>query len=206
MMSKVAEARERFNQLWERMHRYARKAFRFIRCWDEREERIQEAIAFAWKTYRRAVVQGWKTAAEPWPHVLYGIRKARAGRSVIDRKSSLSLGYPFAPTSRQVHQHSLSHRGPDGEQPTFLACLADRRASDQFDALAVRLDFRSWVETLTARERKLLAVVEETGSMRAAARAVGLCPGYARKLRNLICSMWCEHYEQAMTPHDMRHD
>ena len=78
----LAELRDRFVAIRERIERHARIYFRHIRCWFKKDDLIAETIALCWKWFRRLAEKGKDARGFASVLASFAARAVKSGRRV----------------------------------------------------------------------------------------------------------------------------
>jgi hypothetical protein len=177
-----------FLEIAPAIQRFARVAFRHLDP-ASREEAVAEAIAAALVAYRRLVELGRQHIAYATPLARYAVLHVLSGRHVGGRQNHTDVLSKSAQRRHGFRVESLSRANRDGTHWVEKLVTEDRRATPA-EVAATRIDFRSWLATLSSRDRrlaKLLATGETTGE---AARRFGVTPGRISQLREHFRRSW----------------
>jgi hypothetical protein len=135
--------------------RHARIRFRFVRCPHEREDLIQEVLAYGLKWTRLLWDRGTDVRAFPSALAAYGVQAVRSGRRLCGmQKAKDALN-----RTAHIRLGLTCERFPIGEPPPESAlarALADDTRSAIPAQVAFRLDFPAWLSTRTKRDRAII--------------------------------------------------
>jgi hypothetical protein len=191
-----------FLALLPRIKLHANFSFRHIRCPETRQENIAETIGLCWKWFRRLRECGKDPSRFPSALAAYATRAVRCGRRVcgMERaKDVLSpraqLRYGFT-VERLPHSLATPHEDLYGEangqrqQDEYEERLRDNTRTPPPEQAAFRIDWPKFLQTLTARDRKLAWFLSLGHSAKAAAAKFNLSPGRVTQLRQQWCREW----------------
>jgi hypothetical protein len=182
---------QRFLNLLPLLQRALRYRFRQLRQ-DERAESVQEAIAIAWIMYARLAESGREHQACPTALARYAAARVRSGRRAVGAKGRHDVMSAFCRRRFGVQLERL--------EPHFKVTnawqeiLVDDRRATPADLAAMRVDFRSWLDSLTARKRQLAKMLSLGEPTHRVARAFGLSRGRISQLRKELKASW-EHFQ-----------
>jgi hypothetical protein len=192
----------RFEAIRPRIERHARISFRGIRCQPTRDDRIQETVAVTWKWFVDLTEKGRDATCFPMALATYAVRYVRGGRRLCGAEKARDV---LSPVAQQRHGfaverlpasvaavHERRHARPRGqqEQDAFEERLQDNTVTPVPDQVAFRLDFPSWLRTLTARERRLIRRMMRNERTRDLAREFQVSEGRISQLRRQFQSGW----------------
>lgn len=176
--------RDRFEELLPRIERQARTAFRGLSP-SEREEAICEVVANAFCAFRRLAELRKLDVAFAGALARFAIAQYRSGRRV---GTSLCKSDVLASAERMRPGRTVtSLGGSDGE---WCDNIADDRRWSIPDQAAFRVDFPTWLRTLSNRNRRLVKFLGLGNRTCDAAEQFGLTPGRISQLRAEWKSAW----------------
>ncbi|MEX2308390.1 MAG: hypothetical protein WD738_12385 [Pirellulales bacterium] len=153
-----------------------------------REDALQEIIADTVVAYARLAALGKEGLAYPTPLVAYAIAKFHAGRRVGSRCNVRDITSEYCQRRKRVVVERLDRfNDRSGEWQEML--VEDRRATAA-DVVAIRIDFRDWLQTLRMRDRRIaetLAIGETTSRV---ARMFAISAGRVSQLRQKFRVSW----------------
>jgi hypothetical protein len=133
---------------------HARIAFRFVPCEDRRADLIQEVVALSWLWYKRLRDQGKNPAEFPSAIAGYAVRAVVSGRQLCGQESSKDVLSRFARRRRQFSVSPLPDRVTFAGS-TWEDALQDNAQTPVPEAVAFKIDFMSWLSTLSVRNREV---------------------------------------------------
>jgi hypothetical protein len=176
--------------------------FRHIPCADTKADKVAETIALAWKWYRRLEEQGKDVARFPSAFVTYLTRSVGCGRRVCGLERGRDVLNPVAqrrygfkveslPTStRNSLENLYAHSHGQKLQDAFEERLRDNTQSPVPDQAAFRIDWPTYFNSLTDRDRKLAEFLSLGHTAKQAASAFGISPARVTQLRQQWCREW----------------
>lgn len=166
---------------------YARRAFRDASA-ELREDLIQEVIANCLVAYVRLIERGKEDLAYPTVLAMFAIRQIKDGRRVGKRINIRDVYDQHAQIKGGYQLHHLGaprdHRGGWREQ------LVENDRTPVADQVVFRIDFPMWLDSLSARDRRIvneLAVGERPGDV---ARRFGVSASRISQLRSEFQKSW----------------
>jgi hypothetical protein len=166
---------------------HAKIRFRHLRA-EQREEAIQEAIAFACVSYQRLVGQGKQEALRSATLAEFAVRRVRNGRFVACRQHSQDVLGPFVHQKRGFEVRSLTPSREDqgGWQATLIEC---KRVLPS-DMAAFRIDLEQWLASFSQRHRQIITTLASGERTAAVAEQFGLTAGRVSQLRRRYERHW----------------
>jgi DNA-directed RNA polymerase specialized sigma24 family protein len=199
----LASAHQQFEAALPAIRQTTRYALRRRRR--DRDDLVAEAIACAWKAWRGLVARGRNpvvvgvTAIAGWAarHALKGRRigNRHGGRNKMDIHNfrAQRLG------RYKVVSYDSGPAAPDDDGPaTWKKWVATDRHMDPADAAAFRIDFASWLASLTERRRLTAELLAESHGTLDVARWVGVTPAAVSQARSWLARSWNDF--QGATP------
>jgi hypothetical protein len=135
--------------------RHARIQFRFVRCAHERDDLLQEVLAYGLKWTRILWGRGKDVRGFPTALAAYAVLAVRNGRRLCGMCKARDAMNRAAHARLGVTCESL----PQGEPPpesALAAALADSTRSEIPAQVAFRIDFPAWLQTRTRRDRAII--------------------------------------------------
>lgn len=169
------------------IRRQATFAFRRVPL-EAREEMIQEAVAQAYGMFVRLAQRGELALVYPTPLAQFAIRRVRAGRRLGSRSNSRDITSPCAGVTKGFTIERLDRFNLRTGQ--WRETLVEDRTAGPAQIAETRIDFASWLSTLSNRDRQLaeeLALGETTGHV---ARMFRVSAARVSQLRRALCENW----------------
>jgi hypothetical protein len=179
-----------FLEVLPRVEAHARLSFRHVRCSGLRDDRVQEAIAFAWKWFLSAAQHEKDLADYPAALATLATRHVRCGRRLCGQERTRDVLSPAAQRLHGFTAHSLPTSEGGRRDDTVLEALRDNAVTPPPDQAAFRLDFPRWLNSLSDTRRLValdLMVGEATADV---AVKHGLSPGRISQLRRECHAGW----------------
>jgi hypothetical protein len=153
---------DKFLRMLPEIRKQAQFAFRGLPI-EAREEMVQEVLATAYHMFRRLAARGKLNLAYATPLAQYAIKHTRAGRRIGSRRNRRDVTSPCSLAMNGVVLERLSRFNPRTGQ--WREILVEDRTADPAKIAAARIDFASWLRTLSTRDRRVaetLALGEST--------------------------------------------
>jgi len=178
---------DKFLELLPTIQLQSEYAFRRLPV-EAREELIQEVVAQAYSLFVRLCQRRKPALVFPTPLAQFAIKKVRAGRRIGSRDNIRDLMSPRAGVAKEFTIARLDRfNRRSGE---WREALVEDRTAGPAQIAMTRIDFDSWLSTLSNRERQLaekLAFGETTGCV---ARTFRISAGRVSQLRRQLCENW----------------
>ena len=185
--------------------------FRHVHCPDTKADKVAETIALAWKWFLRLEEQGKDVARFPSVFVGYLTRAVGCGRRVCGLERSRDVLNPVAQrrygfkveslpaSTRNSLENLYAHAQGQQMQDAFEERLRDNTQSPIPDQAAFRVDWPTYFNSLTDRDRRLAEFLSLGHTAKQAARAFGISPARVTQLRQQWCREWrhCQEAEPA---------
>jgi hypothetical protein len=164
--------------------------------------KLAEVAALAWRWFCRLAHKGKDARQFPIVFARYVCRAVQQGRrlcgqprvpDVLDPSAQYRHGFRVEPlpSSTRVdldHLYGDVHR--QGQLDVFEERLADNTVTPVPDQAAFRIDFPTWLATLTARERRLIRAMARNERTKDLSRQFQLSPGRISQLRRDFHQDW----------------
>jgi hypothetical protein len=183
--SDQATIHEKFLALLPRIRRHAELSFRGLDP-DAREESVSEAVAYAWWAFHRLAQLDRLSLAHPSALATFAVARVRDGRSVGCRTNGRDVLSPRCQRRKGIRVESLDHAEQDGWREVLVE---DHRVGPAQTAM-MRLDFASWLSTLSHRDRQIAEVLAGGESGLLAAQRFGVAPSRISQLRRKLYMLW----------------
>jgi hypothetical protein len=178
---------DKFLQLLPAIHEQAEFAFRGVSV-EAREELVQEVIAGAYGLFASLCRRGKADLSYPTPLAKFAIRHVRAGRRMGSRCNSRDITSPRACEAKGIVIERIDRF--NRRRSEWREVLVADRTAGPAEIAMTRLDFASWLSTLSNRDRQLaekLALGETTGCV---ARMFRISAARVSQLRGELCENW----------------
>jgi hypothetical protein len=172
-----------------RIDRHARIYFRHLKCPVRKADYVAETIGLSWKWFVRLAQRGKDARRFVSTLASYAARAVRSGRRIAGQERSKEV---LSPVAQQRHSFVVS-KLPDLStlcSNPLIEALQDNRRSPIPDQVVFRVDFPSWLTTLSRRNRQILedmAMGERTLHL---ARKYGISPSRVSQMRRYFEEGW----------------
>jgi hypothetical protein len=185
-----------------RIERHASMYFRDVKCPNKKADRVAEAVALAWKWYRRLAERGKDASTFPAVFAALVSRAVRSGRRICGQERAKDV---MSPVAQQRHGFRVEHlpsstrtdyeamyAKPRGQQiqDAFEQRLQDNTVTPVPDQAAFRIDFPRWLSSLTARERRIVRAMIGNEHTKDLSRQFAVSPGRISQLRRQFEQGW----------------
>jgi len=178
---------DKFLQLLPAIQEQAEYAFRRVPV-DAREDLILEVVAAAYVLFLSLCRRGKTALIYATPLAKYAIRRVREGRRIGSRCNSLDITSPCPCAAKRITIERLDRFNP--RRGDWREVLVEDRTAGPAEIAMTRLDFASWLSTLSNRDRQLaekLVLGETTGRV---ARTFRISAARVSQLRRELCANW----------------
>ncbi len=184
---RVPEWHDRFLDMLPTIERYASAAFReFDR--ETKEDLVEECVANCFCAYARLVERGKEHVAFPTKLANFAVRQIKDGRRV-GKKQNVRDVYDIH--ARVKGGYQIKHLGTPHEQcGGWKEQLVENDRTPVPDQAIFRIDFPSWLRTLSRRDRRIvnnLTAGERTSDV---ARKFGVSAGRISQMRGQLKESW----------------
>jgi hypothetical protein len=189
-------------QLLPKIETHASIAFRDIRCPAARADKTAEMIALGWRWLLRLHQRGKDIQGFRMVLVFFLARAVKAGRrlagqekgkDVLNERCQRRHGFRVErlPASTST-SHDYLYATPHGQRlnDAFEERLKDNMVTPILDQVQFRIDFASWLASLTPRERRIIesmSIGERTTDL---ATMYKVTPGRISQLRREFADDW----------------
>jgi hypothetical protein len=191
-----------FLHLLPRLQRHCQIYFRHVACPATRDDRIADTVALAWRWFLRLHERGKNIDTFPMAFIFLVARAVQSGRRLCGQHESKDVMNPITqkrhhfrveslPVSTRTAQESLSSR-PGGQRlhDVFEERLVDNRVTPPDEQAIFRIDFTSWLESLTPRERRIIEAMAANERTKDISKAFSLSEGRISQLRREFHDGW----------------
>jgi hypothetical protein len=180
---------QRFLQALPRIQLHAKISSRHIKCSHKRQDFISEVVGLCWKWWQRLVERGKK----PWSFVStlasFATKAVRSGRRVCGQLKPRDV---HSERAQQRHSFCLT-KLPDmatlSDNPLSQA-LIDNTQTPPDEQAMFRLDFASWLRSLSRRDKALATDMGMGEGTMNLAQRYGLSPSRISQKRGLFQQDW----------------
>lgn len=168
------------------IRRHLRVAFRNLDP-EARDEAVQEGICNAMIAYLRLHEHGRIDKAYPSPLATYAARQVREGRKVGAKLNVRDVSSPYC---RRLKHLLLERLDQCDRDEGWLEIVVEDRNATPADVVRVRLDFATWLKTLSRRDRSVALDLARGTRTSDVADRYGLSDGRISQLRKELHLSW----------------
>jgi hypothetical protein len=207
---KLAELHARFLDLLPKIELHGRIYFRHLKP-HRRADAIQEMRALAWLWYVRLINRGRDPQDFVATFVTLLARAVNSGRrlagmlkakDVMNPAAQKRHGFKVEPlpgSTRTFHDHLYSSPKGQALHDAFEERLCDNTVTPVFDQVCFRLDFPAWLETLTPRERRMIAAMARNERTLDLSKQFEVSPSRISQMRREFHDGWKLFIDEAGT-------
>jgi hypothetical protein len=185
----LAHLHAAFLAILPRIELHGRVYFRHVRCPHRRADCVAEMVALCWKWFLRLVERGKDPALFPATLATYAARHVRSGRRVCGMERGKDALSPLAQTRHDFVVEKLPDVSTLSANP-FAEALRDNTRTPPPEQAAFRIDFPAWLQTLTARERRLVRAMAHNERTLDLSKEFELSPARVSQLRREFHDDW----------------
>jgi len=157
---------------------------------EAKQEAVQEVTANAFVAVHRLAELGKADLAYPSVLAKYAICQCCTGRKVGSKLNTNDVLSPYAQQRKHIQVGRLDHFDKDDESWREIV-VEDKRATPA-DIVATRIDFATWLHTLSQRDRKVASTLATGESTAAVAKRFRVSPSRISQLRGELKESWEE--------------
>ena len=169
------------------IRRHAAVSFRHLDA-EARAEAVQEVICNALAAFRRLVELGKVDVAYASPLARYAVAQVRAGRRVGASLNCKDISSLHCQNQKRLTVERLDYF--DTEEMCWAEVLVEDRHAGPAETAASRIDFASWLRSLSRQKRKVATALATGESTQTTARKFSLSPGRVSQLRSELKKAW----------------
>jgi hypothetical protein len=208
----IAQLQARFLELLPRIETHARISFSDVACPQKRADFIAEVVATAWKWFLRLAQRGKNAEDFLVTFCRLLVRAAKSGRKVAGMDKAKDVLNPHAQQRHDFRLESLPRSSRVGHEGLYgvvhgqklLDAFEDRLRDNTItpipDQVQFRIDFPTWLQTLTARERRIVRAMGRNERTLDLSKRFRLSPARISQLRREFKHDWdrfCEGIDNA---------
>lgn len=176
-----------FVKLLPFIRRQARKSFANLNP-EARDEAVQEVVANSFAAYRRLIERGKIGVIAPKPLARFAIAQTRTGRHVGGHLNCHDVSSRYCRNRQGLVLQSLEQ--VDAATGCWKQILVEDPSSTPADIVAIRVDFQSWLNTLSVRQRHIAELLSTGETTLAVAKLFRVTAGRVSQLRSELKAMW----------------
>jgi len=167
--------------------RHAKIAFRHVRGQD-RQDKVQEAVANALVAFRRLVQLKKTDIAYPSVLAKYAVAQINDGRQVGTKMNCKDVSSPYCQRVKGLVVERLDQYDSDDE--CWQEVLVQDKTCTPADLAASRIDVPAWFKSLNRRDRRVAKFLAAGQTTKAAASKFKVSQGRISQLRRELASNW----------------
>jgi hypothetical protein len=167
---------------------HAKFAFRNLRG-EARQDCIQETIANALVAFVALVRHGKMSIAYPSVLAKYATAQINEGRLVTNRLNVREVLSPYAQRLKNFKVERLDIHDKDDEN-TWCEVLVEDRRCGPAQIACTRIDFESWLHSLSSRHRRLAQYLSLGHRTSDAAKKFKITAGRVSQVRRELAKSW----------------
>ncbi len=176
-----------FVELLPEIEKRLRRAFRHLDA-EAREDAIEEGVIHSLLAFVRLHEQGRAHSASASTLAWYAGKHIRSGRTAVGRLNRRE------PLSR----YAQIGKGITVQNDGWIDTLIDDKRAPVADQVAMRLDAREWLATLSRRTKRIAKDLAVGSSTSEVARKHGLSGGRISQLRRKLHESWLEFHHESV--------
>ena len=180
---------ERFLEMLPELQRLLKVAFRNIPS-EGRTDACEEGLFHCIWSYFQLYEQGRAEAATASSLVWYAMLQVRRGRVAGCRLNGREVMSRYAQIGHGFKVVPLQNHDPDDD--TWVNDVVESRNASVLDQIAIRMDFRSWLESLGRRSRRIAMDLARGFSTSEVASKYRVSAGRISQIRRELENAWRE--------------
>jgi hypothetical protein len=169
--------------------RHASIAFRELDP-EAKEEAVQEVICNAMRAYVRLVELNKTAVAFPSALARYGVSQFRSGRKVGGKLNVKDVMSRYAQLRKRFGVERLDRY--DEEEQGWQEIVVEDKTAGPADIAATRIDFTTWLKSLTPKLRRIAETLAVGESTAATAHQTQVTAGRISQVRRELLESWQE--------------
>jgi hypothetical protein len=185
-----------------RVEQHGRIHFRCYRCAHRRDEAIAEMVALCWQWFVRLARRGTDATRFLSALVTFAARAVHSGRRLCGQEPAKDV---YSRLAQRRHGFTVERLPSSTATPhsTLYAALQGQHLLDLFeerlrdntitpvpDQVQFRIDFPSWLQSLTGRERRLIRAMAQGERTKDLSRHFEVSPARISQLRREFYEGW----------------
>jgi hypothetical protein len=185
-----------------RIERHGRIYFRHVQCAERREDAIAEMIGLTWQWFVQLARRGKDATRFVSALATFAARAVNSGRRMAGPEPAQDVLSPVAqwrhgftverlPSSTATpYEHRYATRHGQQQQDAFEERLHDNTITPVPDQVQFRIDFPSWLQSLTGRERRLIRAMAQGERTKDLSHRFEVSPARISQLRREFQQDW----------------
>ena len=176
-----------FLRLLSPIRQSARRAFHFLDP-EARDEAVQEVVAKSFAAYRSLLDRGRAHVIAAGPLARFAVAQTKAGRLLGGQLNRDDVGSLYC-----EHHHGISLKSLeqlDDATGAWREILIEDPSVTPADAAAIRIDFQTWLDLLSPRQRQIAEFLSIGETTQAAAKLFDVTAGRVSQIRRQLQAAW----------------
>ncbi len=165
---------------------------------EARDEALQEVIASSFVAFTRLCELGKEDLAYPSVLARFAVAQFRSGRRVGNRLNCRDVLSECAQRSKGFRVERLDKFHNDCQ--VWQEVLVEDRRATPAELAMYRIDFRAWLKSMTARQRRITQMLAAGFATAEVAERFGVSPGRISQLRRWLMRHWEDFHSQRKLP------
>jgi hypothetical protein len=191
-----------FLTILPRIERHGRVYFRHLRCSHAKADAIADMVALCWLWFGRLIAKGKDPLAFPMMLATFAARQVNEGRHCVGQEKARDVMSRRAQRRHGFHVESLPASTASSfddrcarvhgqrRRDVFEERLSDNRITPVPDQVQFRIDFPSWLKTLTGRERRMVRAMAANERTLDVSRRFDVSPARVSQMRRELHNDW----------------
>jgi DNA-directed RNA polymerase specialized sigma24 family protein len=163
-----------------------------------RDDALQEVIASSFVAFSRLCELGKEDLAYPSVLARFAVAQFRSGRRVGNRSNCRDVLSDYARRSKGFCVERLDKFHSDCQ--VWQEVLVEDRRATPAELAMYRIDFRAWLKSMTARQRRIAQMLAAGFATAEVAERFGVSPGRISQLRRWLMRHWEDFHSQTKLP------
>ncbi len=173
--------------------RHARIAFRHLDN-DARQEVVQEVVCNALVVFNRLSELGKSDLAYPSVLARFAVAQVRSDRRVGGKLNARDVLARYAQQKQRFAVERLDRFDP--QQESWEEIVVEDKTAGPAEVAATRIDFGSWLDSLTEKQRHAAECLACGETTQKAAKQLGVSSGRVSQLRRELMEAWQAFHER----------
>lgn len=192
-----------FCEILPRIRTHARIHFRGLRDPNQRDDAVAESIALSWHWYCRLHNQGKNPNNFVSALAKYAVNHVRSGRRLCGQEKARDI----TSKTTQLRNNFWIESYPDkitlhGNQ--WEIALHDTKRSSIPDQVCFRIDFRTWLQNLSIRDRTLAKAMMMGHATQLLAKRFKVSPARISQIRRELYDSWTQFCNDSKVPQNVQ--
>jgi hypothetical protein len=172
-----------------RIEQHAQIHFRHVRCPQQKDEVIAEAVALSWKWVVRLTQRGKEVQSFVSVIASFAVKAVKSGRRLCGQEKAKDVLSPLAQQRRGFTVGKLPDFSSLSSNP-LMEALADNTRTPPDEQAVFRIDFPVWLATFSERQRRIIEDLMEGERTLDVSQKYGISAGRISQLRRQFHQDW----------------